>query len=93
MRDYLYEKRLQAEVGLLCAMRRMKAYAGSLVKDERGDTNFVAIIIIIVILLAIAAIFKDKLTAAVNAVFEKLTNFINSDGGGIAGGGVAGGGE
>lgn len=77
MRDYLYEKRLQAEVGLLCAMRRMKAYAGNLVKDERGDTNFVAIIIIIVILLAIAGIFHDQLTKAVNAVFNNLTSFIN----------------
>lgn len=77
MRDYLYEKRLQAEVGLLCAMRRMKAYAGSLVKDERGDTNFVAIIIIIVILLAIAGIFHEQLSDAVKKVFENLTGFID----------------
>lgn len=77
MRDYLYEKRLQAEVGLLCAVRRMKAYAGSLVKDERGDTNFVAIIIIIVILLAIAGIFHKQLKEAVEAVFSNLTSFIN----------------
>lgn len=78
MRDYLYEKRLQAEVGLLCAMKRMKAYAGNLVKDERGDTNFVAIIIIIVILMAIAIIFKEQLSNVVKKVFANLSNFVDS---------------
>ncbi|MBP3476021.1 MAG: hypothetical protein J6K48_06850 [Lachnospiraceae bacterium] len=45
-------------------------------KEERGDTNFVAIIVIIVIIMAIAVIFQDKLTEAVNRVFDNLMNFI-----------------
>lgn len=45
-------------------------------ESERGDTNFVAIIVIIVIILAIAVIFRDRLKAAVEAVFEQLDSFI-----------------
>lgn len=43
---------------------------------EEGDTNFVSIILIMVIVIAIAVIFKEQLTEAVNAVFEQLTEFI-----------------
>lgn len=68
MRTFLEIKKLQAE-------RNLKQKLEQLFSEE-GDTNFVAIIIIIVILLAIAAIFKDKLIAAVEAVFEKLMDFI-----------------
>ncbi|MDE7334299.1 MAG: hypothetical protein K2O16_19135 [Lachnospiraceae bacterium] len=43
---------------------------------EDGDTNFVSIILIMVIVIAIAVIFKDQLTAAVQNVFGQLTEFI-----------------
>ncbi len=46
--------------------------------SEEGDTNFVSIILIMVIVIAIAAIFKDQLTSAVENVFEQLTTFIGS---------------
>lgn len=49
-------------------------------ESERGDTNFVAIIVIIVIIMAILGLFKEKLKIAVESVFENLTNFINSNG-------------
>lgn len=39
---------------------------------EEGDTNFVSIILIMVIVIAIAVIFKDQLTAAVENVFGQL---------------------
>ena len=44
--------------------------------SEEGDTNFVSIILIMVIVIAIAVIFQEQLTEAVEAVFEKLTYFI-----------------
>ncbi|MDE6919520.1 MAG: holin, BlyA family protein [Lachnospiraceae bacterium] len=44
--------------------------------SEEGDTNFVSIILIMVIVIAIAVIFQEQLTQAVEAVFEKLTEFI-----------------
>lgn len=79
MREYLAEKRLAAEVGIMLAMRRMKECAKNLIQDERGDTNFVAIIIIIVILIAIAGIFHDQLANAIKAVFDSLTDFISKN--------------
>lgn len=48
-------------------------------KSERGDSNFVSIIVIIVIILAVAVIFREGITNAVSSVMEKLTNFINQN--------------
>ena len=44
---------------------------------EEGDTNFVSIILIMVIVIAIAVILKEQLTEAVEGVFEKLLEFTN----------------
>ncbi len=44
--------------------------------SEEGDTNFVSIILIMVIVIAIAAIFREQLMAAVESVFGQLTEFI-----------------
>ena len=38
----------------------------------------VAVIVLIVVVIAVATVFKDKLGEAVTAVFGKLTGFINS---------------
>ena len=40
--------------------------------EEKGASDIVAILLIIVILIAVAAIFRTQLTAAVNGVFENL---------------------
>lgn len=48
----------------------------SIIKDEEGDSNMVAVIVLIVIVLAAAAIFRTQLLAAVNSVFEQLTDFM-----------------
>ena len=42
-------------------------------KEEKGASDIVAIIAII---LVVAAIFREQLTAAVTTVFENLTDFI-----------------
>lgn len=46
------------------------------VKDERGDSNMVAVIVLIVIVVVIAAIFQEQLGEAVNATFERLMEFV-----------------
>ncbi len=48
--------------------------------SEEGDTNFVSIILIMVIVIAIAAIFSEQLKGAVDAVFGQLTEFIENKG-------------
>lgn len=46
------------------------------INDEEGDSNLVAVIVLIVIILAAAGIFRTQLLAAVNSIFEQLTEFI-----------------
>lgn len=45
-------------------------------RKENGDTNFVSIMLIIVIVIALAALFKDNLTKAAKIVFDKLLVFL-----------------
>ena len=71
MRDFLDGK-------LIGMQLRARRFVSQLLEEERGDTDFVAIIIIIVILIAIAGIFKDQLEKAIKKVFDSLTNFIDN---------------
>lgn len=77
------ERVRKAKRALDCALMRAKFWTVDKVehflKEERGDTNFVAIIVIIVIILAIAGIFRTQLTEAVNKVFEQLKTFIGGE--------------
>lgn len=75
MRDYLDGK-------LIGMKLRAGRFLARLREEERGDTNFVAIIIIIVILIAIAAVFKDALATSIGKVFDSLDSFIDSNPGG-----------
>ena len=52
------------------------AVENKFLRDERGDSNMVAVIVLIVIILAVALIFKDALIEAVNKVMEQFTEFI-----------------
>lgn len=47
-------------------------------KNERGDSNMVAVIVLIVIVLAVAIIFKDAIVSAAQSIMDQFTNFINS---------------
>lgn len=71
MRDFLDGK-------LIGLQLRARRFLSQLREEERGDTNFVAIIIIIVILIAIAGIFKEQLEGAIKKVFKSLTDFIDN---------------
>lgn len=68
MRTFLEMKKLQAQRNLRGKMEELLS--------ERGDTNFVSIILIMVIVIAIAGIFRTQLMSAVQAVFGQLTDFI-----------------
>jgi len=41
-------------------------------KEEKGASDIVAILLVIVVLIAVAAIFREQLLAAVTGVFENL---------------------
>lgn len=70
MKNFLEIKKLQ--------MRQVFNQKLEELLSEEGDTNFVSIILIMVIVIAIAVIFQEQLTAAVQNVFAKLMEFIGS---------------
>ncbi len=54
---------------------RTKAFAAKrsfikLMRNEKGDTNIIAIILILAIVIALAVIFKDKLTELFNKIWD-----------------------
>lgn len=62
-----------------CYLRGQIAAANKLRKfmsEERGASDIVAVIALIVIIIAVATIFSGRLTTAVGDVFDKLTTFI-----------------
>ena len=50
----------------------IKKTAAGFIKNEAGETNVVAILLIIVVTVALVAIFKDKITDLVNTIFDKI---------------------
>ena len=66
---------MQKKVETILWNLRWKVLEG-LINDEEGDSNLVAVIVLIVIILAVAGIFRTPFLGAVNSVFDKLTEFI-----------------
>lgn len=60
---------------MLLSQLRMKKMVNEFLNSERGDTNFVSIMLIIVIVIGIAGLFGDALTGVVGDVMEQLTDF------------------
>lgn len=47
-------------------------------KNEKGDTNIIAIIIILAIVIALAIIFRNQLTALFNKIWNSLFSNVDS---------------
>lgn len=63
----------------LDAKIRWEQFADRLLHEEKGASDIVAIMVVIVILLAVAAIFKTQLTGLVTNVFGKATDWVDSN--------------
>lgn len=63
---------------MLLSQLRMKKMVNEFLNSERGDTNFVSIMLIIVIVIGIAGLFGDALTDVVADVMEQLTDFTSN---------------
>ena len=80
MRDFLDEKLIDLKL-------RSRNLWQRLLTDEKGDTNFVAIIVLIVVIIAAAGVFRKQLTAAIDKVFDSnLNTYLNSGGNSVTGG-------
>ena len=51
-------------------------------EEERGASDMVAVMVPIVIIIALAALFNQKLKGAVESIFAQLTSFVDTRGGG-----------
>lgn len=55
-----------------------KSFFAKMRSEERGASDMVAVIAIIVIVLAVAVIFRQQLTAVVEAAFGNVTEWIGT---------------
>ena len=62
----------------LDAKIRWEQFADRLLHEEKGASDIVAIMVV-VILLAVAVVFKGQLEGLVSAVFGKATDWVNSN--------------
>ncbi len=50
----------------------------SFFKNTRGETNIVAIILIIVVVIGLVVIFRDRITILINNIFDKIDAEVNN---------------
>ncbi len=46
--------------------------------NERGEVNIIAVILLVLVAIALAALFKDRIVKVVNSLFEKIDKNIES---------------
>ena len=64
------------DMALLCARAKWNGFVNRLLHEEKGASDIVAIMLIIVIVLAVAVIFRDQLQSLVKDIFDRADNFI-----------------
>lgn len=57
----------------------MDAFVDRLMHEEKGAADIVAIMVVIVILLAVAVIFKEQLSTLVETVFSKANDWVEAN--------------
>lgn len=65
---------IKASVKMHCWKEDVKKYFS----EEHGAVNMIEIVVIIVIVIAVSAIFRNKLQEVIEAIFNKVTNFVNN---------------
>lgn len=72
---------LEAEVRIQTSIWKMKERVGSAVRNffttEEGDTNFISIIIILVIVIALAALFRENIAGMVSKMWDSIKGDAN----------------
>ncbi len=67
------------DMALLCARAKWNSFVNRLFHEEKGAADIVAILVIIVIVLAVAAIFREQLIGLVQKVFGKATTWVEQN--------------
>ena len=53
-------------------MAQAKAKMMNALKDERGEVNLIAILLIIVVVVGLVIIFRDSITTLINNIFKDI---------------------
>lgn len=56
----------------------LKMAAGRMLKDERGETNIIAIILILAIVIALAIFFRGAIKELFNTIWADITTDVNN---------------
>ena len=72
MKNFIEKTMDRAAERTACAALALRKKAADFMKNEEGETNLVAILLIIVVTVALVAIFKDRITDLVNGIFDKI---------------------
>ena len=67
------------ETMLFMAKFKWDAFVDRLMHEEKGAADIVAIMVVIVILLAVAVIFKEQLATLVGTVFSKANDWVEAN--------------
>lgn len=53
-------------------MNGLKKFADKFLKEENGEANLIAIILVIIVVIALVGIFRTQLTDIVNGLFQQI---------------------
>jgi len=57
----------------LLTVRAMLLDAGRSLRDDKGEVNIVATVLLIIVAIGLVIIFKDKLTDLLNSLMDKIS--------------------
>lgn len=73
---------LDYEVAVRNGLIKAKEIAGKAIKDfftdEQGDTNMISIILVLVIVIALAALFRENISSMVQAMWTSISDKFNT---------------
>jgi len=75
----IQSKLLAFQVFVLSSLQEIGTKIKKFANDERGDTNFISIIVVLALVLVVAAIFLVFRNQIIDKAKELISNFIGSD--------------
>lgn len=68
-------------IKIYCMGCSAKQKAVDLFKKENGETNIIAIVLLIVIVIALTVIFRQQITSLINSIWAKIRDDTRASGG------------
>lgn len=78
MKNYIEKTTDKAAYFTARALYAVRKQTNEFIRNEDGETNLVAILLIIVVTVGLVAIFKDKLTDVIETIFKRIQSSVKS---------------